>query len=97
MLPLNLKKDANGELAIVCLGAHCDDIEIGCGGTLLHLKATFPRSKFYWVVFSASEPRGQEATKAAELFTAGCEKMVVLKELSRRFSAVQWRGREGFF
>ena len=80
MLPLNLKKDANGELAIVCLGAHCDDIEIGCGGTLLHLKATFPQSKFYWVVFSASEPRGQEATKAAELFTAGCEKMVVLRE-----------------
>ena len=36
--------------------------------------------KFYWVVFSASEPRGQEATKAAELFTAGCEKWVVLKE-----------------
>jgi LmbE family N-acetylglucosaminyl deacetylase len=80
MLPLNLKKDANAELIIVCLGAHCDDIEIGCGGTLLHLKVAFPRSRFHWVVFSASEPRGEEATKAAELFTVGCEKKVVLRD-----------------
>jgi LmbE family N-acetylglucosaminyl deacetylase len=79
MLSLNLKKDATGELTILCLGAHCDDIEIGCGGTLLHLKAAFTRSRFHWVVFSASEPRGQEATKAAELFTAGCEKRILLK------------------
>jgi LmbE family N-acetylglucosaminyl deacetylase len=62
------------------LGAHCDDIEIGCGGTLLRLKETLPGVRFHWVVFSASGPRGQEAKKAAELFTAGCDRKLVLKD-----------------
>ena len=47
---------------------------------MLHLKQVFPRLKFHWVVFSAGGPRGQEATKAAEMFTAGCEKEIALKE-----------------
>ena len=80
MLHFNLRKNATGGLTILCLGAHCDDIEIGCGGTLLHLKAAFQRIRFHWVVFSASGHRGQEAAKAAELFTAGCEKEVFLKD-----------------
>lgn len=80
MLHLNLRREASEGLTILCLGAHCDDIEIGCGGTLLHLRAAFPRLRFYWAVLSASGPRGQEAAKAAELFTAGCEKEVVLKD-----------------
>jgi LmbE family N-acetylglucosaminyl deacetylase len=80
MLHLHLKKDTNGELKILCLGAHSDDIEIGCGGTLLHLKTAFPRLKFHWVVLSAAGSRSQEAAKSAELFTAGCEKEVVLQD-----------------
>ena len=80
MFHFNLRRDATAELTVLCVGAHCDDIEIGCGGTLLHLKMAFPRLKFHWVVFSASGTRGQEAAKAAELFTAGCEKDIVLKE-----------------
>src|SRR5579862_4306147 len=64
---------------VLCLGAHSDDIEIGCGGTLLHLKSILPGMRFHWVVFSASGSRGQEAAKAVELFTAGCAKEVVLK------------------
>ena len=85
MLHLNLRREASEGLTILCLGAHCDDIEIGCGGTLLHLQAAFPRLRFHWVVFSASGPRGQEAAKAAELFTAGCEKEVVLKDYATAF------------
>jgi len=80
MFHFNLRSDATAELTVLCVGAHCDDIEIGCGGTLLHLKMAFPRLRFHWVVFSASGTRGQEAAKAAELFTAGCEKDIVLKE-----------------
>jgi LmbE family N-acetylglucosaminyl deacetylase len=80
MLQLNLSKAANAELTILCIGAHCDDIEIGCGGTLLHLTAAFPRLRFHWAVLSASGHRGQEAAKAVELFTAGCEKQVVFKD-----------------
>ena len=72
-------KDGN-QAVVLCLGAHSDDIEIGCGGTLLYLQSILPRLRFHWVVFSASGTRGQEAAKAAELFTAGCDKKVVLND-----------------
>lgn len=85
MIALNLESKKNEPLVVLCLGAHSDDIEIGCGATLLRFKGTLPRLKFHWVVFSASGPRGQEAAKAAELFTAGCEKEVVLKEFRDGF------------
>ena len=65
--------------------AHSDDIEIGCGGTLLQFHKIFPRLKFYWVVFSASGTRGTEAAIAAELFTDGCEKEIALKTFKDGF------------
>jgi LmbE family N-acetylglucosaminyl deacetylase len=80
MLKLRFRRNDGDSLTVLCLGAHCDDIEIGCGGTLLHLKETLPGMKFHWVVFSASGTRGQEAKKAAELFTAGCDREIVLKD-----------------
>jgi len=80
LIRLQLAQRSSDAVQLLCLGAHSDDIEIGCGGTLLHLKQVFPRLKFHWVVFSAGGPRGQEAAKAAEMFTAGCEKEIVLKE-----------------
>jgi LmbE family N-acetylglucosaminyl deacetylase len=80
MLHLSLGREASEGLTALCLGAHSDDIEIGCGGTLLHLRATFPRLKLHWVVFSAAGTRLQEAAKSVELFAAGCEKKVLFKE-----------------
>jgi LmbE family N-acetylglucosaminyl deacetylase len=71
-------KDAN-QIVVLCLGAHSDDIEIGCGGTLLYLQSTLPHVRFHWVVFCAAGARGEEATKAVELFTPGCDKELVLK------------------
>lgn len=79
MIGLHLAKNRDDAVQVLCLGAHADDIEIGCGGTLLYLKQIFRRLSFYWVVFSAEGVRGKEAAKAAELFTSGCEKHVVLK------------------
>jgi LmbE family N-acetylglucosaminyl deacetylase len=80
VIDLSLGKKGSAPLTILCLGAHSDDIEIGCGGTLLHLKHGGAKLKFHWVVFNAAGRRGEEARKASELFTAGCEKEVVLKE-----------------
>jgi LmbE family N-acetylglucosaminyl deacetylase len=85
LIGLQLAKRNSDAIQLLCLGAHSDDIEIGCGGTLLHLKRAFPGLKFHWVVFSAGGPRGKEAAKAAEMFTAGCEKEIVLKEFRDGF------------
>lgn len=79
MMKLSLGRKDASPLHILCLGAHSDDIEIGCGGTLLQLKKTYRDVRFHWVVFSASGTRSLEAEKAAESFTAGCEKEVSLK------------------
>lgn len=58
----------NGIRNILCLGAHCDDIEIGCGGTLLRLRQENPQLRFDWVVFSSTPARKREAHKAARMF-----------------------------
>jgi LmbE family N-acetylglucosaminyl deacetylase len=53
---------------ILCLGAHADDIEIGCGGTLLRLLADYPGLHIYWVVLSANMLRAEEARRSAQLY-----------------------------
>jgi LmbE family N-acetylglucosaminyl deacetylase len=50
---------------ILCLGAHCDDIEIGCGGTVLKLVDANPTLHVDWVVFSSNATRAAEATASA--------------------------------
>jgi len=52
------------------LGAHCDDIEIGCGGTILKLILEQKVKEIMWVVFTSSEKRKQEALKSAHYFLA---------------------------
>jgi len=68
MIELLFKGRANQALNILCLGAHSDDIEIGCGGTILRLAKQYPGSVFHWVVFSAIGVRETEAQRAAALF-----------------------------
>jgi LmbE family N-acetylglucosaminyl deacetylase len=68
MIHLNLKGGATGALTVLCLGAHSDDIEIGCGGTVLRLAEQYPGTVFHWVVFSAIGVREAEARRAAALF-----------------------------
>ena len=53
---------------VLCLGAHADDIEIGCGGTVLRLVSLYPNASFHWVVFSASGARKEEAQSSAGRF-----------------------------
>jgi len=65
---LSLSCNAASPLKILCLGAHSDDIEIGCGGTILRLAQQYPTCVFHWVVFSAVGPRATEAQRAATLF-----------------------------
>ena len=68
MIQLNLKAHGTDKLAVLCLGAHSDDIEIGCGGTILRLAEQYPGIVFNWVVFNAIGIREGEARRAADLF-----------------------------
>jgi LmbE family N-acetylglucosaminyl deacetylase len=68
MIKLKLATQNERPCRILCLGAHSDDIEIGCGGTLLRLLEENRSSVVYWVVFSSNEQRGREANQAANLF-----------------------------
>lgn len=53
---------------VLCLGAHGDDIEIGCGGTILKLLGEYPGLRVHWVVFSSDPTRAAEAHRSAGLF-----------------------------
>jgi LmbE family N-acetylglucosaminyl deacetylase len=55
---------------VLCLGAHADDIEIGCGGTVLRLLGVDPELEVHWVVLSASGGRSREARDSAASFLA---------------------------
>src|SRR5215475_7584377 len=86
MINLKLVEKSSQPLHILCLGSHSDDIEIGCGGTILRLIDQYPNCKFSWVVFSAIGVRGTEAQHGAELF-AGKDRLenIVLKEFPDSF------------
>jgi len=79
MLKLGLTKPARGGYKILCLGAHSDDIEIGCGGTMLKMAREHPDTQFYWVIFSADKRRATEARASFNQFlkNAPSRKLVV--------------------
>jgi LmbE family N-acetylglucosaminyl deacetylase len=68
MIRLSLEGADTGALTVLCLGAHSDDIEIGCGATILRLAEQHAGTLFHWVVFSAIGVREAEAHEAARLF-----------------------------
>lgn len=67
MISSILDLPAGASPRILLLGAHCDDIEIGCGGTLQVLAARFPTMALRWTVLSAPAERAAETRRAAEL------------------------------
>jgi LmbE family N-acetylglucosaminyl deacetylase len=71
---------------ILCVGAHSDDIEIGCGGTLLQLIRDYKDLDVQWVVFSAEGVRSGEARKSAMSLLSGAAKQrVVVKTFKGSF------------
>jgi LmbE family N-acetylglucosaminyl deacetylase len=87
MRELGFSLDPTRPSQILCLGAHCDDIEIGCGGTILTMTQDMPNVNIYWVVFSSNPEREQEARLSAQAFLAkATNKTVVFHGL-----------RDGFF
>lgn len=73
MLPLTLGQLGRPPRRILCLGAHCDDIEIGCGGTILRLLQEDSKREIFWQVFSSNSVRKREALQSARLFLRKCK------------------------
>lgn len=68
--------NGNGKgLKLLCLGAHCDDIEIGCGGTILKLIEDYEIDQIKWVVFTSNEIRKREAICSAKKFLEPVDKI----------------------
>jgi LmbE family N-acetylglucosaminyl deacetylase len=76
---LRVKLDSPAPPKLLCLGAHADDIEIGCGGTLLRLLREYPGTVVHWVVFAANPERNAEARSSANAFlaSAGSAQVVI--------------------
>ena len=70
MLGLALAQRPSG---VIALGAHPDDIEIGCGGTLLRLSRQWPGLPVTVVILTGSPDRQAEARVACDLFLPGCD------------------------
>jgi len=88
MLSLNLLQNATPRLKVLCLGCHSDDIEIGCGGTILQWLSSRKELEIFWMVFSSggSEREKEARTSAALFLEQAKEKEIVIKDF-----------RDGFF
>lgn len=78
---------------ILAIGCHADDVEIGCGGTLLALTRDFPSLEVTWVVLGAEGARADEARASAESFLGGAARSTVVVH-SFRDGFMPYRGEE---
>ncbi|MGA2447881.1 MAG: PIG-L deacetylase family protein [Polyangiaceae bacterium] len=89
---------AGQSLRVLCLGAHSDDIEIGCGATILRILAERPRSAVHWVVFSAVGERDREArASAAEFLSMAGDVTVDVRAFRESFFPAVWSDIKEFF
>ena len=78
MLPLALGGAEASATRVLAIGAHPDDIEIGCGGTLLKLIDQGAVSEIHWVVLSGDGVRADEARRSAEALLEGVPRSEVV-------------------
>lgn len=75
MIRLYPEKNVTEPLNILCIGAHCDDIEIGCGATILKMLRERTNVNVYWLIFCSTEDRRNEAIAGAKLFCSGAARL----------------------
>lgn len=77
--PLRISSHAGlNRLKLVCIGAHSDDLEIGCGGTILRWLTEYDSVEVVWVVASAVGERAKEAKKSANRLLQRAEAKQIL-------------------
>lgn len=65
MLKLLPRFPTDRPLRLLCIGAHSDDLEIGCGGTVATWLEAWPSAEVTWVVLTAAGEREDEARRSA--------------------------------
>ncbi len=86
---LNLRLGEDVRLAL-CLGAHCDDIEIGCGGALWSLARKHPQMQFVIAVFASDDVREGETRAAIERLLGTAEYRLVIHRFRDGFFPAEW-------
>jgi LmbE family N-acetylglucosaminyl deacetylase len=76
--PLLIDPGKKSPIKVLCLGAHCDDIEIGCGGTVLKLLEEGHEFDFSWVTLSSHGQRSAEARESASRFLRNAKSPALL-------------------
>jgi LmbE family N-acetylglucosaminyl deacetylase len=98
MLALRLTENDGAPLKILCLGSHSDDIEIGCGGTILQLLSRRQGLEIVWIVFGSSGKRELEARNSAARFLSQAKrKEVVIKGFRDSFFPFEGTQIKDFF
>ena len=98
MLSLMARAAGGAPLRLLALGAHSDDIEIGCGGTILKLIEQGAVAEICWVVLTGEEPRASEARASAEAMLEGAPETMILQQRFRDgFLPYQGAEVKGFF
>ena len=77
---------------LLCIGAHSDDIEIGCGATVLRLLRESPGVRVTWAVFCGGGERGDEARAAAEEILGDADADVRMFEFRDAHLPGHWLG-----
>ena len=86
MLALNFENKAPDGINVLCLGAHCDDIEIGCGGSILKLIKSQQINSIVWITFCSNQVREKEAFDSANSFLADVKnKKIIIRDFKDGF------------
>ena len=98
MLPLMARRAGDEPLRLLAIGAHSDDIEIGCGGTILKLIEQGSVSEVCWVVLTAETNRAAEATRSADALLGELPgKRLILKDFRDGYFPYDGAEIKGFF
>jgi LmbE family N-acetylglucosaminyl deacetylase len=82
---------------VLCLGAHCDDVEIGCGGLLWSLARANPQLRFDVVVFASDAPRASETRVAIKALLGESLDNLIVHACRDGFFPAEWSTIKGLF
>lgn len=98
MLKVTLESRPRVAFRVLCIGAHSDDLEIGCAGTVLTWLGARPAVDVTWVVLSAGGERGDEARRSAKRLLKGAvNSRVILGDFRDGFLPAQYVEAKEFF